>query len=449
MIETELGRPIDELFSSLSTTATAAASLGQVHRGVLIGSGEVVAVKVQRPNIRQLVDMDLSTIRFVIWVIGWFVNTRDFVDLPAFYREFRRTILEEIDYVQEADNARRFRAMFEGQSSIFIPRVFDDYVSTRVLVLEWVDGIKVNDYPRLDAAGVSRFAVARRTVEAYFYQFFEVGFFHADPHPGNIFVQPGPSPEEPTVAFVDFGMVGTLTRTSKQGLKNLFLGFVINDPHAMVEALNRLGFIGEGANLHTIEYGVATMMNQYHGITLGQARDLNVSAVAHELEDLFYAQPFRIPAQFAFTGRAIGTLSGLATGLSPDFNLFEVALPYAQQFLGLTPDSASETVQQVLTQVVVAGRTLLALPTKVDRVLTRIETGQLEVRLAEDGRNGSGRRRAHQRNANGGGLDVGTLLLAVASLAAGTALLVNQLVAPGWFCLGLAAIVMVGSIVRR
>ncbi len=449
VIEAELGRPVNELFSSFTTTATAAASLGQVHRGVLSSTGELVAVKVQRPNIRQLVDMDLSTIRFVIWVISWFVNTRDFIDLPAFYREFRRTILEEIDYVQEADNARRFRTMFEDQSDIFIPKVFDDYVSKRVLVLEWVDGIKVNDYPRLDEAGVSRFAVAKRTVEAYFYQFFEVGFFHADPHPGNIFVQPGPTPEEPTVAFVDFGMVGTLTRSSKQGLKNLFLGFVINDPHAMVQALSRLGFIGEGANLAAIEYGVATMMDQYHGITLGQARDLNVSDVAHELEDLFYAQPFRIPAQFAFTGRAIGTLSGLATGLAPDFNLFEVALPYAQQFLGLSPDSAGETVQQVLTQVAVAGRTLLALPTKVDRVLTRIETGQLEVRVAEDGRNGSGRRRGHQRNGNGGGLDFGGLVLTVASLAAGTVLLVNQLLAPGWFCLGLAAIVMVGSILRR
>ncbi len=339
--------------------------------------------------------------------------------------------------------------MFEGQSDIFIPRIFDDYVSTRVLVLEWVDGIKVNDYARLDAAGVSRFAVARRTVEAYFYQFFEVGFFHADPHPGNIFVQPGPSPDAPTVAFVDFGMVGTLTRTSKQGLKNLFLGFVINDPHAMVEALNRLGFIGEGANLAAIEYGVATMMEQYHGITLGEARDLNVSDVAHELEDLFYAQPFRIPAQFAFTGRAIGTLSGLATGLSPDFNLFEIALPYAQEFLGLSPDSAGETVQQVLTQVAVAGRTLLALPTKMDRVLTQLETGQLEVRVAEDARNGSARRRGNHRSTTGGGLDLGGLVLTLGSLGAGTLLLVNQLAAPGWFCLGLAAVVVVGSFLRR
>jgi predicted unusual protein kinase regulating ubiquinone biosynthesis (AarF/ABC1/UbiB family) len=449
VIEAELGRPIDELFSSLSTKATAAASLGQVHKGVLASTGQEVAVKVQRPNIRQLVDMDLSTIRFVIWVISRFVDTRNFIDLHAFYREFRRTILEEIDYVQEAANARRFRAIFAEHPRIFIPSVVDECVARRVLVLEWVEGIKVNDYARLEAAGVSRFAVARRTVEAYFYQFFEVGFFHADPHPGNIFVLPVQDPDEPTVAFVDFGMVGTLTRTNKQGLKNLFLGFVINDPHAMVDALNRLGFIGEGANLAALERGISLMMQQYHGITLGEARDLNVSDVAHELEDLFYSQPFRIPSQFAFSGRAIGTLSGLATGLAPDFNLFEVALPYAQQFLGLSPEGAGETAQQVLSQLVAAGRTLLALPTKVDRVLTRIETGQLEVRLASENRNGSSRGRRAPRGLAGGGAGAAELVLTIASLAAGTVLLVEQQVTPGWFCLGLAAIVTLGSLLRR
>jgi predicted unusual protein kinase regulating ubiquinone biosynthesis (AarF/ABC1/UbiB family) len=314
VIESELRRPVGELFSSLESQATAAASLGQVHKAVLATTGEVVAVKVQRPNIQRLVNMDLSTIRFVIWIISRFVNTSEFIDLMAFYREFRRTIFEEIDYVREAANARRFAEMFKDRHGIMIPKVIDGYTSRRVLVLEWVDGIKVNDYAQLEAAGVSRHAVAKRTVEAYFYQFFEVGFFHADPHPGNIFVQPGLSPTDPTVAFVDFGMVGSLTRTTKQGLKDLFLGFVVNNAHAMVTALAHLGFIGEGANLAAIERGVGLMMEQYHGMTLGEARDLNVHEVAAEVEDLFYRQPFRIPAQFAFAGRAIGTLSGVQPG---------------------------------------------------------------------------------------------------------------------------------------
>src|SRR6202040_246281 len=250
--------------------------------------------------------------------------------------------------------------------------------------------IKINDYALLDAAGISRFAVAKRTVEAYFYQFFEVGFFHADPHPGNIFVQPGPSSTEPTVTFVDFGMVGSLTRATKQGLKDLFLGFVVNNPHAMVTALARLGFIGEGANLSAIERGVGLMMEQYHGMTLGDVRDLSVSEVAHEIEDLFYRQPFRIPAQFAFAGRAIGTLSGLATGLAPEFNLVGVAVPYAQKFLGLSSQGASQSAQQLLTQVLDAGRTMLTLPATLERVLAKVEAGQIEVRLAEDGANGTG-----------------------------------------------------------
>ena len=452
VIESELHRPVAELFASLDTDATAAASLGQVHKAVLATTGEVVAVKVQRPNIERLVNMDLSTIRFVIWVISRFVNTNEFIDLVAFYREFRRTIFEEIDYVREAANARRFAEIFRDRPGILIPRVMDGYVSRRVLVLEWVDGIKVNDYAQLEAAGVSRFAVAKRTVEAYFYQFFEIGFFHADPHPGNIFVQPGATPTEPTVAFVDFGMVGSLTRTTKQGLRDLFIGFVVNNAHGMVAALAHLGFIGEGANLAAIERGVALMMEQYHGMTLGQARDLNMREVAAEVEDLFYRQPFRIPAQFAFAGRAIGTLSGLATGLAPEFNLVNVAVPYAQKFLGLNRDGANQTAQQLLTQMLDAGRTLLTLPVTVERVLSRIEAGQLEVRIAEDGRDGRAtatagraRRRVGRPPLNG----LAVFAISLASLAAGVELALNQLLLPAWFCLILAALTAGALLLRR
>src|SRR5437660_87977 len=452
VIELELHQPVDHLFSSLDPLPAAAASLGQVHKAVLAATGEDVAVKVQRPNIEQLVNMDLSTIRFVIWVISRFVNTNEFIDLMAFYREFRRTIFEEIDYVREAANARRFAEIFKDRPGIMIPKVVDGYVSRRVLVLEWVDGIKVNDYAQLETAGISRFAVAKRTVEAYFYQFFEVGHFHADPHPGNIFVQPGVSPTEPTVAFVDFGMVGALTRTTKQGLKDLFIGFVVNNPHAMVAALAHLGFIGEGANLAAIERGVGLMMEQYHGMTLGEARDLNVRDVAAEVEDLFYRQPFRIPAQFAFAGRAIGTLSGLATGLAPEFNLVSVAVPYAQKFLGLNRDGATQTAQQVLTQMLDAGRTLLTLPVALERVLARIEAGQLEVRIGEDDRDGTTTvvaRRTRRRAARQPMIGLGTFVISLASLRAGVVLTLNQLLVPGWFCLGLAALATASLLLRR
>src|SRR5256714_15389562 len=167
VIEIELGKPVEQIFSVLERKATAAASLGQVHKAVLAATGEEVAVKVQRPNIDQLVRMDLSTIRFVIWVINRFVDVSEFIDLMAFYREFRRTIFEEIDYITEAANAKRFQEMFKGNPTIYIPRVYDDFTSQRVLVLEWVNGIKVNDYPALEAAGINRLEVAKRTVQTY------------------------------------------------------------------------------------------------------------------------------------------------------------------------------------------------------------------------------------------------------------------------------------------
>src|SRR6266568_1777620 len=191
VIESELGKPVDQVFSLLERKCTAAASLGQVHKAILASTGEAVAVKIQRPNIDQLVRMDLSTLKFVIWVINRFVDTSEFIDLMGVYREFKRTVYEEIDYVTEAANAKRFKEIFKDDPTIYIPGVYDDYTSRRVLVLEWIDGIKINDYAAIEAAGVSRLEVAKRTVRAYFYQFFNEGFFHADPHPGNIFVQKG------------------------------------------------------------------------------------------------------------------------------------------------------------------------------------------------------------------------------------------------------------------
>ena len=181
-------------------------------------------------------------------------------------------------------------------------------------------------------------------------------------------------------------------------------------------------------------------------------RDLSVRDVAYELEDLLYRQPFRIPAQFAFTGRAIGTLSGLATGLAPDFNLVAVSIPYAQKFLGLNRDGATQSAQQLLTQVLDAGRTLLTLPASLERVLTKIEAGQVEFRVAENGRNGALRGRI-ARATRGGGLRASTALpllaIGIASLAAGAALIVNQDLVAGWFCLGLAGLAVVGLAFRR
>ena len=453
VIESELGKPVEHLFSVLERKATAAASLGQVHKAVLASNGAEVAVKVQRPNIEQLVRSDLSTIKFVIWVINRLVDTREFIDLMGVYREFKRTIYEEIDYITEAANAKRFKEMFKDDPTIYIPSVYDDYTSRRVLVLEWIDGIKINDYAALEKEGINRLEVAKRTVQTYFYQFFDAGFFHADPHPGNIFVKKGPPGVGPIIEFVDFGMVGSLGKSMKKALKDLFLSFVLRDAKALVDALSRLGFIGEGANLAALERGLSIMLDQYYGMTLGQARDLDIPEVTADAGRLLYGQPFQIPTQFAFTGRAISTLVGVSTGLAPEFNFIDVATPYARKFLGLDAAGASQTFQDILSQLLESGRILLKLPRQLEQIITKLDTGQIEVkadvglqhRSNRRGRPGSSRNNGSGEGASG----LTSLLTFVASLGGGILLTNAHQAIAGWAFLGLAGLMGLRLLFKR
>ncbi len=453
-IETELGKPVEEVFSLLERKATAAASLGQVHKATLKSTGQTVAVKVQRPNVDQLVGMDLSTLRFVIWVINRFVDTGEFIDLWGFYREFERTVFEEVDYVREATNSQRFKEMFKDDTTIYIPTIYDQYTTKHIIVMEWIDGIKLNDYPALEAGHFDRLEVATRMVKAYFYQFFNQGFFHADPHPGNIFVKTSSSPDNPIIAFVDFGMVGSLNRTMKKGITDLFLAFIGRNSHGLVQALVKLGFIGSNANLTVIERGIELMMQQYYGISLSQARDLDVPDVASEVEQLMYGQPFQIPSQFAFTGRAIGTLVGVATGLAPDFNFVNVATPYARQFLGLDSDNAGQTFQDLATQLLESGRVLLTLPSSVERVISRLDSGQIEVRLADPlptrgRRNGRGRGRNPVQSVANATEGIPWALMFASSMAGGVFLNSNRKEKTSWFCFGLAGASFLGLLFKR
>jgi predicted unusual protein kinase regulating ubiquinone biosynthesis (AarF/ABC1/UbiB family) len=417
VIEEELGTPIDQIFSYVESKATAAASLGQVHKAVLASTGEEVAVKVQRQNIDQLVRMDLNSLKFVIRVITRFVNTGTFIDLKGIYREFERTVYEEIDFVTEAANCKRFQEMFQDDPTIYIPAVYDDYTTRRVLVLEWINGIKINNYEALEAAGIDRLEVANRTVQAYFHQFFDEGFFHADPHPGNIFVKRGTPGEGPIIEFVDFGMVGALTKSMMQSMKELFLSFVTRDSEAMVQALSELGFIGKGANVAAIERGLSLLLEQFYGMTLGEVREMDIPVVVDEIGKLLYGEPFQIPAQFTFTGRAISTLVGVSTGLAPDFNFIEVAAPYARKFMGVDTEGIARTIQQLLSQLLETVNTLLKMPHTLERILTKLEAGQFVINLGGDIGIGATAFRRRENNSAQAAFPLALALMFIACLA--------------------------------
>jgi predicted unusual protein kinase regulating ubiquinone biosynthesis (AarF/ABC1/UbiB family) len=439
VIEEELGKPIEHIFSVLERTATAAASLGQVHKAILASTGEKVAVKVQRPHIEQLVRMDLGSLKFVIRVISRFVATGTFIDLMGVYREFERTVYEEIDYVTEAANCKRFQEMFQDDPTIYIPAVYEDFTTRRVLVLEWIDGIKINDYAALEAAGIDRLEVANRTVQAYFHQFFDEGFFHADPHPGNIFVKRGTPGNGPIIEFVDFGMVGSLTKSMMKAMRDLFLSFVTRDSEMMVQALSQLGFIGEGANRAAIERGLSLMLEQFYGRTLGEVREMDMPEVVDEVGKLLYGQPFQIPAQFTFTGRAVSTLVGVSTGLAPDFNFIDVAAPYARKFLGIDTEGIGRTIQQLLSQLLETVNTLLKMPRTIERILTKLEAGQFVINLGGDIGIGATAFRRRETNSANAAFPLALALMFLGCLAAAAFFLYDHDRILSFVTLGLAA----------
>lgn len=390
IIEQELGSPTETLFSSIDTISAGAASLGQVHRARL-KDGRVVALKVQRPNIERIVRADLRAIRFVLELVRRLAPSMDRVmDFRALYGEFSRTVYEELNYEREGRNAERFAQLFEDDPGIRVPSVIWEHTSRRVLALEWIDGIKVTDLAALDAAKVDRDALAQRITGSYIRQVLQFGFFHADPHPGNIFIQPDPSENGGfRIIFLDFGMTGSITMRMKQGLRDAFLGLTTQDASLMVRGMDTLGFLGDGANRPQIEQAVSLMISQFSAMPLGELREMDPSVMLHEVESLLYDQPLRLPAHLAFFGRALAMLVGLATTLSPNFNVLDATLPYAREFLGenaldaiprlLGARSWSDLGRTLTRDGVAMARSVAAIPQLAERVLERMERGELRM----------------------------------------------------------------------
>ena len=403
VIQRELGAPLDEIFIAVEPKPAGSASLGQVHRAQL-KDGRIIALKVQRPGIQRIVQTDLRTLRFVLGVVRRIAPSAErFLDLRMLYREFSRTVFEELDYQREGHNAERFAQIFASDPTIIAPHVIWEYSTRHVLALEWMDGIKITHIEELDAAGVDRAALAIHLANAYFKQVFEVGFFHADPHPGNILVQPHSLAltDEQSVGtgvtagsgvrlvFIDFGMVGVITPRMRSGLRDCFGGVVRQDATLVVQGLDALGFLGESADREVIEQIIGMMLTRFSALPFGQIRDVNQQEVMSDVGSVLYDQPLRLPAQFAFFGRMVGMLVGLTTLLSPSFNFAQVAAPYAQQFvrrdgvdglLGLLGvESLGALGRVTLREGVALAQNMADLPRRLDRVLARAERGDLRL----------------------------------------------------------------------
>jgi predicted unusual protein kinase regulating ubiquinone biosynthesis (AarF/ABC1/UbiB family) len=325
IVEEELHAKIADLFETFPDQPVASASLGQVYRAKL-RTGQVVAVKVQRPDIAGQIEFDITVLRRIVRVLERYPNLIRGVDWQGTLDEFRSHIFEELDYEQEARNAEVFQKNFARWKEVYVPRIHHLLSTRRVIVMEFIDGLKVSDVEQLTAAGHNPPEVVRLLARTYLKQLLEDGFFHADPHPGNLRVM-----ADGRLAFFDFGMVGRLPMELQSQLINAFFHVVEHDVRGLVEDMVRLGFIDlSEEEEERFKPVIEGLFDRYLSLKLG---DVQFKELIFDLAHVVYEFPFRIPANFTYIVRAIMTLEGLGTMVDSNFNFFEVARPYAKRFM--------------------------------------------------------------------------------------------------------------------
>lgn len=389
LAEAELGATLELIFENFEPNPLAAASLGQVHRArLLVDTPEAeqfrdVVVKIQRPFIDQLIDVDFSALRRVGGWLMHYAPIRKRVDVRALIEELETTVQREIEYLSEGKNAETFNANFKEQKHIHVPRVVWSRTTRRVLTLEDVFAIKITNYDEITAAGIDRAEVAEVLSDTYLKQIFEDGFFHADPHPGNLFVTPIPAEagEEGTwqLTFVDFGMVGTIPEELRDGLREALIGIGTRNPARVVEAYQTIGVILPGADLKLLEQAEAQLFDRFWGMSMSELRNVRhreMSQFGMQFRELMYEMPFQLPHNLLLLGRTLGILSGMCTGLDPNFNVWSQMAPYAQK---LVAEDGISNWEAWLDEIGNLFKELLALPSQTGRVLSRLERGDLNV----------------------------------------------------------------------
>jgi len=392
VIEADFGVPLDEVFRNFSPDPIASASIGQVHSAFMkrIGAESELAidtpvvVKVQRPGIDQLVATDLAALQVVSRWLEWYGPIRRRVNVPMLLSEFSSTLFEELDYLHEGKNAQTFKENFAGVQDVVVPDVFWSHTTKRVLTLEDVRGIKITDYEAIDSVGIDRAEVAHRLFDVYLKQVFEDRFFHADPHPGNLFVTPGATDENGHVpfslVFVDFGMAGKVMPNVVSGLQELMIAVVERDADRVIKAYQLMGVLLPGADIDLLRQANERGFEKFWGLTtpelmeLGQAEAM---AFLSEFRDLLYNNPFQLPENMILLGRALSILNGICTGLDGQFNVWHSVVPWAEKVMKTEGRSQWKVVAGEAVDIL---RSVASLPRRAETILSRMEQGRLEVR---------------------------------------------------------------------
>lgn len=374
VIETELGKPLYTLFRDFESIPLAAASLGQVHKARL-HTGEDVVVKIQRPGLEKLFNLDFELLhRLVRWGNRFFPKLRKY-NLEAIYQEFFELLYQEIDYIHEGKNADRFRENFRTYNRVLVPKVYWEYTTKKVLTLEYVPGIKIDDRPTLEASKINTKEVIQLGITCYLKQLLEDGFFQSDPHPGNMAVS-----GRGEIIFYDFGTMAEVKAIAQDQMVKTFFAVLKKDTDEVIQTLIYMGLIEPVADMTPIKRMVAFLLEEFRD------KPIDVRAfeqLSGEIYLMFEQQPFRLPPQMTFIIKSLTTLDGIARALDPQYNLLAAAQPFLKNIaftqqqgnlLGTLAKQTKNFIQYKLNQ---PSRTELS----INRLESRLELGELQVRV--------------------------------------------------------------------
>jgi ubiquinone biosynthesis protein len=368
-IERGLGRPVEQIFASLDEAPLASASIAQVHLATT-HAGERVVVKVQRPRIREQIESDLALLYYLAQLLEAVIEETGVYTPTGIIEEFDRTVHEELDFGNEARNAREMAEAARGREILVIPRVHEALSSNTILTLDYVEGTKVSDVS--GESGLDPERIARNIIEAAFRQLFEDGLFHGDPHPGNILALPGNR-----IALLDFGLVGRLSRAQQEALVTLIVAVALRDPDSVARVINRIGVPDAHTPIAEFRDDIRHILERYVGLKLEEIR---TATLLRDLLDLAVRHRIRIPKEYAVLAKASITIEGIIRKLYPRLDILEVGLPYAKELLlaRFNPSDASSTLMRSLLKLQGLAEDV---PAQLTQILVDLEGGKFRVNV--------------------------------------------------------------------
>ncbi|MFB6156874.1 MAG: ABC1 kinase family protein [Haloferacaceae archaeon] len=369
VVEAELG-PVEDVFDEFDTDPLSGASLGQVYRATY--EGDPVAVKVRRPGVEGLVEADLRAIRWLLPIILVFMDEGRAFSLENLADEFARTIREEMDYQRERRVLQRIRANFEGNDDVRVPEAVPEVSGPRVLTMEYVGGIKINDVERLEREGFDRTELAEKLQRAYLQMIIQDGTFHADPHPGNLSVAP-----DGAIVFYDFGMSGEVSPYVQDRIVEFYIAVANQDIDGILDAMVEMGTLSPEADRQVMANVMELAIADVRGEEIEQYR---VQQVIQQVEDTIYEFPLRLPRNFALILRVATVVEGVCVTLDPDFDFISVATDYLTEE-GYREESVRKVVDEAATQVRETGEALFDVPPNLNDVLTDIQRESVTVNV--------------------------------------------------------------------